>query len=136
MSESFNPLIANLQTDSDDDQNAKNIRNSCGVADLDRMFNWREECDHNPADKIKKLKLDNPYNPILAHLNINSIRYKHADLFTLIDSNIDVLVIGETKLDSSFPNSQLEVDGYKSPFRKDRNSNGGGLLIPGGALHN
>ena len=29
----------------------------------------------------------------------------------------------------SLPNSQFEVDGYKSPFRKDRNSNGGGLLI-------
>ena len=57
------------------------------------------------------------------------IRYKHADLFTLIDSNIDVLVILKTKLDSSFPNSQFEVDGYKSPFRKDRNSNGGRLLI-------
>ena len=88
------------------------MRNSCGVADSDRMFNWREECDHNPADKIKKLKLDSPYNPILAHLNINSIRYKHADLFTLIDSNIDVLVIGETKLDYSFPNSQFDADGY------------------------
>ena len=65
----------------------------------------------------------------MAHLNINSIRNKHIELFTLIDSNIDVLVIGETKLDSSFPNSQFEVDEYKSPFRKDRNSNGGGLLI-------
>ena len=106
-----------------------NMHNSRGVSDSDRMFNWREECDHNPAVKIEKLKLDNPYNPILAHLNINSIRYKHADLFTLIDSNIDVLVIGETKRDSSFPNSQLEVDGYKSPFWKDRNSNRGGLLM-------
>ena len=129
MSESYNPLIAILQTDSNDDQNAKNMHNLCGVADSNRMFNWREECDHNPADKITKLKLDNPYNPILAHININSIYYKPADLFNLIDSDIDVLVIGETKLDSSFPNSQFDVDGHKSPFRKDRNSNGGGLLI-------
>ena len=105
------------------------MHTSRGVADSDRMFNRREERDHNPAVKIKKLKLDNPNNPILAHLNINSICYKHADLFTLIDSNIDVLVIGETKRDSSFPNSQFEVDGHKSPFRKDRNSNGGGLLM-------
>ena len=65
----------------------------------------------------------------MAHLNINSIRYKHADLFTLIDSNIDVLTIGKTKLDSSFPNNQFEVYRYKSPFKKDRNSNGGGLLM-------
>ena len=105
------------------------MHNSRGIADSDRMFSWREECDRNPAVKIKKLKLDNPYNLILAHLNINSFRYKHTDLFTLIDSNIDVLVIGETKLDSSFLNSQFEDDGYKSPFRKDRNSNGSGLLM-------
>ena len=100
------------------------MSNSCGVADSDIMFNWREECDHNPADKIKILKLDNPYNPILAQLNINSIRYKYADLFTLIDPNTDFLVMGETKLDSSFPNTQFDADGYKSPFKKDRNSNG------------
>ena len=73
LSESYNPLIANLQTDSNDDQNAKIMRNSCGVADSDRMFNWREECDHNPADKVKKLTLDNPYNLILAHLNIKDL---------------------------------------------------------------
>ena len=47
----------------------------------------------------------------------------------MIDCNIDLLVIGETELDSSFHNSQFEVDGYKSSFRKDRNSNGGGLFI-------
>ena len=35
LSVSFNPLIANLQTDSDDDQNAKNICNSRAVADLE-----------------------------------------------------------------------------------------------------
>ena len=105
------------------------MSNSCGVAESARMFNWSEECDHNQADKIEKLKLNNSYNHIFAHLNINSIRHKHADLFTVIDSNIDVLIIGETELDSSFPNSQLDVDGYKSPFRKVRNSNGGGLLI-------
>ena len=41
-------------------------------------------------------------NPTFAYINVNSIRYKHADLFAVINSNIDVLSIAETKLDSSF----------------------------------
>ena len=30
---------------------------------------------------------------------------------------IDVLVIAETKIDSSFPTSQFLIDGFKSPYR-------------------
>ena len=68
-------------------------------------------------------------NPTFACINVNSIRYKHADLFAVINSNTDVLSIAETKLDSSFPNAQFLVDEYKEPYRKDRNVHGGGLLV-------
>ena len=40
-----------------------------------------------------------------------------------------LLLIGESKLDDSYPTSQLLIDGFSEPFRLDRNSNGGGLLI-------
>ena len=39
------------------------------------------------------------------------------------------MVILETKLDESFPTSQFLIDGFKKPFRCDRNSNGGGILV-------
>ena len=39
-----------------------------------------------------------------------------------------MLVIGESKLDSSFTDAQFKVEGY-SMYRKDRNSNGGGLIL-------
>ena len=68
-------------------------------------------------------------NPTFACINVNYIRYKHADLFAVISSNLDVLSIAETKLDSSFPNAQFLVDEYKEPYREDRNVHGGGLLV-------
>ena len=46
-----------------------------------------------------------------------------------IKKNVDVLVISETKLDDSFPAGQFKITGYASPFRLDRNQNGGGILV-------
>ena len=39
------------------------------------------------------------------------------------------MVIGETKLDDTFPESQFLIDGFKKPYRKDRNKSGGGVMI-------
>ena len=36
--------------------------------------------------------------------------------------------MSETKLNDTFPNSQFEIEGY-SPLRRDRNENGGGLIL-------
>ena len=44
----------------------------------------------------------------------------------IIPGNIDVMVIGESKLDDSYPISQFLIDGCSEPFRLDRNCNGGG----------
>ena len=38
-------------------------------------------------------------------------------------------MISETKIDESFPTSQFLIDGFSSPYRLDRNSNGGGILV-------
>ena len=45
--------------------------------------------------------------------------------------DLEILVITETKLDESFPNSQFAVDGYYSPgqFRRDRNEYRDGLVL-------
>ena len=39
------------------------------------------------------------------------------------------MILTETKIDVSFPNSQFIIDGYSPPFRYDRNRFGGGVLI-------
>ena len=66
---------------------------------------------------------------VLAHLNINSLRNKLDLLADQIKGNVDVLAISETKLDDSFPTGQFKIPGYASPFRLDRNQNGGGILV-------
>ena len=47
----------------------------------------------------------------------------------LIKDKIDIFLISEAKLDSSFPSGQFVIKGYSKPFRLDRNQTGGGLLL-------
>ena len=82
-----------------------------------RMF----EGDYkDPSLRLREMKINNINNPALAYIDVNSIRNKHADLFNIIDLNIDTLTISETKPDSSFPAAQFTVDGCREPYRKDR----------------
>ena len=47
----------------------------------------------------------------------------------MVDQNIDIICIAETKLDKSFPKSNFLMPGYKSPFRLDVSEYSGGLLV-------
>ena len=42
---------------------------------------------------------------------------------------IDIMIISETKLDCSHPMAELMINGFRKPFRFNRNSDGGGILI-------
>ena len=81
------------------------------------------------AATLRELRVRSVGNVIIAHLNINSLRNKFGSLVQLINGNIDILVIGETKLDATFPKKQFIIEGFKEPFRKDRNGDGGGVMI-------
>ena len=88
--------------------------------------------NYNPADLLKNLKIKNINKIILAQLNLNSIRNKFEQLNAIIQKNIDVLVINETKIDTSFPTVQFNIEGFSPPLRMDRpvnGDNGGGTLI-------
>ena len=78
---------------------------------------------------VKNFCIENPANPISAHLNINSIRHRFNDLQELITGNIDVAMIAETKIDASFTTAQFLLDNYNQPFRLDINSKNGGILV-------
>ena len=75
-------------------------------------------------DKLNHLKCVS-----LGYLNINSIRNKFSSIPHLIDNNLDIFAIAETKLDSSFPESQFILPGMRKPFRLDVTSRKGGLLV-------
>ena len=46
-----------------------------------------------------------------------------------IISNVAALLVSETKLFDSFPTAQFLLDRFSKPYRLDRCSNGGGILL-------
>ena len=75
------------------------------------------------------LREESPDRPIFAQININSIRNKFQFLASQAINNVDVLLVPETKLDDSFPTAEILLDGFSKPYRLDRCSNGGGLIL-------
>ena len=73
---------------------------------------------------LRKFKIQNVEHLVIGSLNINSIRNKFDQLKLLVKDNIDILVIQETKIDDTFPVAEFCIDGYKTPFRKDRTEYG------------
>ena len=65
----------------------------------------------------------------MAHLNINQIIGKYNALKEIIQGYLDILAISESKLDQSNPTNVFDMKGYTQPFRRDRNKNGGGILV-------
>ena len=71
----------------------------------------------NAKSRLKEMKVQSSYKLILGHLNINSIRNKFEALKFIIDNNIDIFLISETKLEDSFPTAQFLIKGFSTPYR-------------------
>ena len=78
---------------------------------------------------LKNIRIENLKNVIIGQLNINSLRNKIHGLAEFMRGNLDILVLTETKLDHTFPTKQFLIPGYRTPFRADRNKDGGGVMI-------
>ena len=72
--------------------------------------------ENNESDQVLKvLRSDNPSNLNFCYLNINSVRNKFTNLQTIINGNVDIVSIAETKLDASFPSAQFTLEEYHTP---------------------
>ena len=60
-----------------------------------------QECKENINVALKRLQHSHLNKFIFSYLNIISIRNKFDDLDKMVDGNIDLLCIAETKLDES-----------------------------------
>ena len=78
----------------------------------------------NQMSTLNEIRIKNANRLIIDHLNVNSLRNNSEMLEELIKDKIDILTVSETNFDSFF-----EIKGYNTPFRLDRNPNGGGLLL-------
>ena len=66
---------------------------------------------------------------IFAHLNINSISNKFEEFISHVKGTVNVLIISETKIDDSFPIANFLIHDFGQPYRIDRNSSGGGIML-------
>ena len=66
---------------------------------------------------------------MIGHRNVNSVRNKFEVHSNSIKGNLDILMISQTKLDSTFLSNQFTVEGYAAPIRFHRNGRGGGILL-------
>ena len=83
--------------------------------------------ENNNIDQV--LRNDNSSNLNFCYLNINSVRNEFTDLQTIINENVDIISIAETKLDASFPSAEFIIGGCHTPRRLDVNHKNGGLFV-------
>ena len=74
-----------------------------------------------PSLVLENLKLKSNHRLVNGNLTINSISNKFDNLKMIMQAKIDILVIIETKADSTFPLNQFAIQGYSKPYRLDRN---------------
>ena len=74
--------------------------------------------DENTSDfcGINDLRNQNPFRVIIGHININYIRNKFQPLVSFIN-NLDILLISETKIDDTFPDSQFLIKDFSVPLQ-------------------
>ena len=53
---------------------------------------------------------------VVGQININSIRNKFDHLIAAVSGNIDISLIAETKIDSTFRVNQFYLNGYNVPY--------------------
>ena len=82
-----------------------------------------------PHKALENIRRKNINSLTFAQLNINSLRNKFESMQHIINKNIDVLLISETKIDSPFLSVQFHLEGFAIPYRLDRNATAGGILF-------
>ena len=78
---------------------------------------------------MENLRLKNSNKVITGHININSLRNKFEVLTKMVRDKVDLLMISETKLYSSSSNAQFYMKPCSKPYRLNRNSKGGGIIL-------
>ena len=75
------------------------------------------------------LKSNNPSNLSFTYLDINLVRNKFENFKGIINGNVDIFTVAETKLNGFYPTSQFELEGYHSLFHLDITKQSGRFLL-------
>ena len=99
------------------------------LTNIFNIDNKQDVQELSPRDLLTNIKLANANKIVIGHLNINSIRNKFDSFKYLIDDNMDIILLSETKLNDTFHVSQFLIHGFHAPYRADSTANGGGLFL-------
>ena len=107
--------------------NEKNFQQQTKSVNVDEIGK-NIESDGTELSRLRNMYLK---NPMIGYANINYFENKVINFREIChQAPIDIICVDETKLDSSYPDSQFHIDGYQfPPFRKDRNKYGGGKIV-------
>ena len=89
----------------------------------------RQNQSINASDILSNPKVRVNNKLIIGNLNINSFAGKFDKLKLMVQHKVDILVLTETKIDSSFLNQQFHNEGFCFSYRLNRNKHGGGVLV-------
>ena len=95
---------------------------------INRDLELPEKNNLEPINELRQIREKDSNRLIFAQLNINATKNKFDSLVELVQEHVDILLISETKIDSSFPTAQFLINGFTT-YRRDRNRNGGGILL-------
>ena len=88
-------------------------------------FNINDTNSNNNDNKSGNDNINNPPNFTKCEADTDTNKLITGNL---VERKVVKGIITETKWDSTFPFSQLMMDGYSELYRFDRNRNGGGVL--------
>ena len=101
----------------------RNASENCKNAPFEKISeNNKTNFKCNFENVLKNLRKKSMHKIVVGQININH-------LMATVSGNIDILMITETKIDSTFPVNQFYLNDYNVPYRNDRNTNGGGILV-------
>ena len=126
----FNLFISCFSTLNMDDLDYSDVCSD--ISDLSFISEFEYDCQSINFDLSDGSPI-NTNNFNIAHYNINSVTaFGRLDQLADICATLkllDILILTESKLDDTIPSSLITLPGYHEPLRRDRNRNGGGVLV-------
>ena len=101
------------------ESNPKNVCTTLKDTNIRNVTISTEKSDNNPKyvlSVLNDIRIKNVNKLIIGNLNINSYAGKFDEFTTIIKNNLDIVVITETTLDDSYPDSQFLLMGFLNPI--------------------
>ena len=120
--------VTSIEPDSTSPCNDNATQPDCNEPDSESTRN--DDADQPVFNEdFLKLRRRYPRNFIVTHINVNSLQHKFEELCTILKNNlVDCLFVSESKLNTSHPNAQFEIENYRTYRRDNIHDNGGGLI--------